>query len=128
MTIKEVSEMFQVSQDTLRYYERVGMIPSVSRTVTGIRDYQEEDIQWVEMAICMRNAGLPIEGIIEYVRLFQMGDTTFKARLELLKEQRNHLEKQKQQIETMVKRLDFKIQRYERAVKTGILSWEELWY
>lgn len=125
MTIKEVSEMFQVSQDTLRYYERVGMIPNVSRTAAGIRDYQEKDIQWVEMAICMRNAGLPIEGIIEYVRLFQIGDTTIQARLELLKEQRSHLEKQKQQIETMVNRLDYKIQRYEQAVITGKLSWEE---
>lgn len=125
LTIKEVSEMFQVSQDTLRYYERVGMIPAVTRTTSGIRDYQTEDIQWVEMAICMRNAGLPVEGIIEYVKLFQMGNHTLAARLELLKEQRSHLEKQKQQIETMLKRLDVKIKGYERAVKTGILSWEE---
>lgn len=117
--------MFQISQDTLRYYERIGMIPAVSRKETGVRDYQESDIQWVELAICMRNAGLPIEVIIEYVRLYQMGDHTFVARLALLKEQRTHLEKQKEQIETMMKRLDFKIKGYERAVETGVLSWEE---
>ena len=58
MTIKEVSEKFGISQDTLRYYERVGMIPHVTRTAGGIRNYQESDIGWVEMALCMRSAGL----------------------------------------------------------------------
>lgn len=70
MTIKEVSEKFGISQDTLRYYERVGMIPHVTRTAGGIRNYQESDLGWVEMALCMRSAGLPIEAMIEYVRLF----------------------------------------------------------
>ena len=64
MTIKEVSEKFGISQDTLRYYERVGMIPHVTRTAGGIRNYQESDIGWVEMALCMRSAGLPIEAMI----------------------------------------------------------------
>ena len=52
MTIKEVSEKYNISQDTLRYYERVKMIPEVTRTAGGIRDYQEEDLRWVELAIC----------------------------------------------------------------------------
>ncbi|MDE6088270.1 MAG: MerR family transcriptional regulator, partial [Oscillospiraceae bacterium] len=64
MTIKEVSEKYDISQDTLRYYERVGMIPPVNRTASGIRDYQEEDIRWVELAKCMRSAGLPVETMI----------------------------------------------------------------
>lgn len=57
MTIKEVSEHFGISQDTLRYYRRVKMIPKVTRTSGGIRDYQEEDLKWVELALCMRSAG-----------------------------------------------------------------------
>ena len=61
MTIKEVSEKYGISQDTLRYYERVNVIPKVTRTSGGIRDYQEEDLRWVELAVCMRNAGLPIQ-------------------------------------------------------------------
>ena len=59
MTIKEVSEKYDISQDTLRYYERIGMIPPVTRTSSGIRDYQESDLGWVEHVICMRSAGLP---------------------------------------------------------------------
>ena len=69
MTIKEVSEKFGIRQDTLRYYERVGMIPPVTRTAGGIRNYQESDLGWVELALCMRSAGLPVEAMIEYVRL-----------------------------------------------------------
>lgn len=80
MTIKEVSEKYGISQDTLRYYERVQVIPAVTRTSGGIRDYQEEDLKWVELAVCMRNAGLPIESLIEYQKLFQAGDETIPAR------------------------------------------------
>lgn len=125
MTIKEVSEKYGLSQDTLRYYEKIGVIPPVTRTSGGIRNYTEQDIGWVENAVCMRNAGLPVEVIAEYCRLFSMGDSTIGARLELLTEQRKKLIKQKEQLETEISRLDYKIGRYEIAVKTGVLSWEK---
>ena len=124
MTIKEVSEKFGISQDTLRYYERVGMIPHVKRTAGGIRNYQESDLGWVEMALCMRSAGLPIEAMIEYVRLFQEGDETIPARLQLLLDQREALIEQQAQIDSTLKRLNYKISRYEKAIETGELTWE----
>lgn len=124
MTIKAVSKKYGITQDTLRYYERVGMIPTVTRTAGGIRDYQKEDLSWVELAICMRNAGLPVEAMIEYVRLYQEGDSTIPARLQLLVDQREVLQEQKKQIESTLARLDYKISRYEDAVKTGVLSWD----
>ena len=68
MTIKEVSEKYGISQDTLRYYERVNVIPKVTRTSGGIRDYQEEDLRWVELAVCMRNARKEEEQYREYSR------------------------------------------------------------
>lgn len=125
MTIREVSEKYGISQDTLRYYERIGMIPEVTRTCSGIRNYQPEDLGWVELAICMRGAGLPIEALIEYVKLCQKGDATIPARLQLLQEQKVHLEEQKQQLEAAMDKLDYKISRYEEAVKTGKLTWED---
>ena len=112
MTIKEVSQKYNISQDTLRYYERVGMIPKVTRTASGIRDYQESDLSWVELVICMRSAGLPVEALIEYVELYQQGDQTFSARLELLQEQRRNLEEQQKQLEAAISKLDDKISRY----------------
>lgn len=125
ITIKEVSEKYAIPQDTLRYYERVGMIPAVTRTAGGIRDYQESDIQWVELAKCMRGAGLPVEAMVAYVRLFQQGDSTIPARLRLLTEQRENLLEQRRQIDAMLDRLNYKIARYELAVETGKLTWDE---
>ena len=125
MTIKEVSEKYEISQDTLRYYERVGMIPPVTRTASGIRDYQEKDLGWVEQAVCMRSAGVQIEALIEYVRLYQMGDSTIEARRDLLQEQYEVLEEQRRQINATMERLKYKISRYQKAVETGVLSWEK---
>lgn len=125
MTIKEVSEKYDISQDTLRYYERSGLIPAVTRTSGGIRNYQESDLGWVENAICMRNAGVPIEALIEYVRLYQIGDSTIEARKQLLEEQYEILREQKQQIETTMERLNYKISRYKVAMETGVLTWDQ---
>ena len=100
------------------------MIPPVTRTAGGIRDYGEADLGWVELALCMRGAGLPVEAMIEYVRLCQQGDSTIEARILLLKEQIETLLEQKTQIESTIKRLDFKISRYKEAVRTGKLSWD----
>ena len=73
----------------------------------------------------MRNAGLPIEAIIEYVRLYQLGDSTFGERLQLLKEQREALIEQKKKIDSTLERLNYKIARYEVAVETGKLTWNK---
>lgn len=125
MTIKEVSEKYNIPADTLRYYERIGMIPPVTRTPGGIRDYQEEDINWVLLAKCMRAAGLPVESMIEYLKLFQQGDGTIAARYQLLTEQREALMAQKKAIDEMTERLDYKISRYKVAMETGSLTWEK---
>lgn len=125
MTIKEVAEKYAISTDTLRYYERIGMLPPVGRTAGGIRTYTEEDMGWIELVLCMRGAGLPIEAIIEYVKLFRMGDSTICARLELLQEQRETLLLQKEKIESTLDRLNYKIARYEAAVETGKLTWDK---
>lgn len=125
MTIKEVSEKYGISGDTLRYYEKIGMIPPVTRTAGGIRNYTETDLSWIELVLCMRNAGLPIEAIIEYVRLYRMGDSTFAARLSLLRNQRTALIAQKERIDEMLNRLNYKIARYEVAVETGELTFNK---
>lgn len=125
MTIKEVSEKYDISSDTLRYYERIGMIPEVTRTASGIRDYQESDLSWVELVICMRKAGVSVEPLIEYVKMCMQGDTTFSARLHLLQEEKEKLEEQRSQLETAMKRLDYKISRYQKAVDTGELNWDK---
>ena len=113
MTIAGVSKKYDLTQDTLRYYERIGLIPEVNRSKSGIRDYMEEDCRWVEFIKCMRSAGLPIEVLIEYVTLFKQGDGTIKARKELLIEQRKKLVEKMEDMKKTIERLDYKIERYE---------------
>lgn len=124
MTIKEVSEKYHISADTLRYYERVGMIPPVPRTASGIRNYGHSECGWIELAICMRGAGLPIEAMIEYVKLSKQGDSTIAARLELLQHQKDKLLAQQEQTAQTLARLSYKISVYEEALVNGHLDWD----
>ncbi len=116
MTIREVSERLDISQDTLRYYERIGLIPRVNRNKSGNRDYTEEDCNWIKFIKCMRSAGLTIEVLIEYVALFQQGDETIEARKELFIEQRKQLVARIEDMQETLERLDYKIAIYEQTV------------
>ena len=113
MTIAQVSQKYGVSADTLRYYERIGLLPPVGRTKSGIRDYTEEDCNWVNFIKCMRSAGLPVETLIEYAGLFGQGDETIPARKELLMEQRRQLAARIGEMQAVLDRLDKKIEGYE---------------
>lgn len=123
MTIKQVCQRYGLTQDTLRYYEKIGVIPPVHRSASGIRDYDEHDLGWVENAVCLRNAGVPVESIAEYVKLYQAGDETFAARRDLLSHVLADLTEQHSQLDAAIQKLTYKVSRYEAAVRTGVLSW-----
>ena len=116
MKIAEVSEQHGISTDTLRYYERIGLIPPVTRNESGIRDYNELDVRRVEFVKCMRSAGLPIEVLIEYIGLVQRGDQTIEARKDILVEQRQLLISRMDQMQKTLDILNHKIEMYEKAV------------
>ena len=116
MKIMEVSQQYGLSSDTLRYYERIGLIPPVNRNGSGIRDYNELDLRRVEFIKCMRGAGLPVEVLIEYVGLVQRGDSTIEARKEILVEQRELLVARMQEMQNTLDILNHKIEVYENAV------------
>ena len=116
MKIAEVSEKFGISSDTLRYYERIGLIWPVNRNASGIRNYSEIDLRRVDFIKCMRSAGLPVEVLIEYVALVQQGDKTIEARKEILIEQRDLLVARMKEMQKTLDILDHKIEVYENAV------------
>lgn len=124
MTIKEVCGKYEIAADTLRYYERVGVIPPVARTKSGVRDYTEADMRWIENAICMRSAGLSVDRLAEYVRLSLEGDHTISERRELLGEAREELMLQLKKYQDAMELLDYKLSRYDEAMKTGVLTWD----
>ena len=113
MLIAQVSEKYDLSADTLRYYERIGLLPHITRTPGGIRDYSEEDCHWVEHIKCMRSAGVSIETLVEYVSLFYQGDSTIQQRKQLLLAQRQQIVDRIDELNQALLKLDCKIEGYE---------------
>ena len=116
MTIKEVSEKYNIPADTLRYYEKAGLIPPVNRKENGIRDYTETDCGWVEFVKCMRGAGLSIEVLTQYIALYAKGNRTLQKRKNLLVAERDRLKEHIEQMQQTLKRLNDKIDVYEQRI------------
>ena len=116
MKISEVSAQYDLTADTLRYYERIGLIPPINRNDGGIREYTELDIRRVEFVKCMRNAGLPIEVLIEYFKLVEQGDDTIQDRKNILIKERERLVRKIEEIQETLDLLDYKIEVYEERV------------
>lgn len=121
MNIKKVSEMTGISADTIRYYERIGLIPPVTRNTSGIRDFTEHEVQLLEFVRCYRNAGVGVEPLIEYIQLLNQGDQTVPARIELLSEQLEDMNQRLAELTQARDRLQYKIDNY----KNGILPHEQ---
>jgi DNA-binding transcriptional MerR regulator len=113
MTISEVSKKYNLTQDTIRYYEKIGLLPQIPRNKNGIRNFDEESCRWIEFIKCMRNAGMEIEILIKYVTLFRQGKDTVKERKELLEEQRKKLLEKQKNINETLERLNYKIKLYD---------------
>ena len=120
MTITEVGKKYGLTPDTLRYYERNGLIPPVPRGKSGARDYGEESCQWVELMKCMRAAGVQIEALIDYAALAQRGDETLEARRTLLIRQREQLTARMADMQASLDRLDYKIDLYAQRIAQRI--------
>lgn len=116
MKIAEVSKKFEISADTLRYYERVGLLPPVNRTKNGIRDFDEIDLKRISFIKCMRDAGLSIEILTEYIRLVREGDETIEKRKEILANEKSKLLLKKEELDKTLNLLEYKIDVYEKIL------------
>ncbi|MEV5026713.1 MerR family transcriptional regulator [Paenibacillus sp. LPE1-1-1.1] len=116
MMISEICEKFGISPDTLRYYERIGLIPRINRNKSGIREYSEQDCKWIQVIIYMRNAGMSIELLLEYVEMVHQGDATIQTRKELLVQQRDQLVPKIDKLQKSLQLLNGKIDSYEQSV------------
>lgn len=116
MLISQVSEKYDLTSDTLRYYEKIGLISNVPRTKNGIRDYDEKTCARIEFIKCMRNAGVEIETLIEYMNLLDKGVSTVVERKELLEKQREKLIERKKNLDITLQRLEYKIKMYDEII------------
>ncbi|HEM3702128.1 TPA: MerR family transcriptional regulator [Streptococcus suis] len=117
MNIKEVSQVTGLSADTIRYYERIGLVPKIARKSSGVRDFSENDVAILEFIRCFRSAGMSIERLIEYMGLVQAGDNTVRARIVLLKEEQEELRSRLVEIQKALERLDYKIENYQTILR-----------
>ena len=115
MTIKEVSEKYDISEATLRYYEKEGILLPVKRK-NGIRNSTEENLRNIEFVQCMRNSGMSIERLKKYIML-TIGQNTERERKEILEEQRREIQEKMKQLEESLERLNYKIENYEKLLK-----------
>lgn len=129
MNIKVVSEKTGVSADTIRYYERIGLIPPVKRDKNGVRNLDDEDIRWIEFSRHMREAGVSIEALIEYIELFKNGDdANIPARVGILCDERDEMQKRIDIMQSALVRLNYKIDNYESHVvpaEKGLREFDE---
>ena len=115
MNIKKAAELFGLSVDTLRYYERIGVIPPVKRNESGYREYSVNDLNWIYLAKNLRHAGLSIESLIEFVQLAQMREkiNVAEAQKQILHEQLVELNEKIQEMEQVRALLSYKIETYD---------------
>ena len=116
MKISEISKKYDISPDTLRYYEKVGLLPNVKKNSSGIREYSETDCGWIEFIKCMRGAGISIEVLARYIELFYEGDSTKEERKNILIEERAKLIEKRDAIQATIERLDYKIKAYDKTI------------
>lgn len=135
MNIKKATDMFDLSVDTLRYYERVGVIPPVSRNESGYRDYTTNDLNWIYLAKNLRNAGLSVESLIEFAHLAQLREAqnVEKAQKQILVDQLEELDRKLEEMQEVRELLVYKIETYDEHIakfKAGEMTpdkVEKLW-
>ncbi|GAA2968883.1 MerR family transcriptional regulator [Lentilactobacillus parakefiri] len=113
MNSKKVSELLGVSTDTLRYYERIGVIPPVKRDHNGYRVYQTNDLNWIFLAKSLRSAGLSIESLIEFATLARKSDTVRQAQKDILDEQLTLLNQKLKEMQDTKALLQYKIDTFD---------------
>lgn len=116
MKIAEVCAKHDITADTLRYYEKVGLLPKIGRTSGGIRDYTDNDCWWIEFIKYMRNAGVSVASILEYMTLYEHGAGTGETRKQILIKERGAMLERQTALQIAIERLDEKIKNYETVI------------
>lgn len=121
-SIGEVVKQTGLSAHTLRYYEKEGLLPFVTKNSSGLRVYTTTDLQWLSMIECLKDSGLQIKEIRQYIEWFRQGDSTLQLRLDLFANRRKALESEMARMQTVMNKITFKETLYTTAIKLGSLE------
>lgn len=117
MTIREIAAKTNMSTDTLRYYERIGLLPPVPRNAAGIRNYDEYFVNFINFIKKLKASGMSLEHIIDYIRLAEMGDATIQERKKLLAEAREMLFDKINSLQLVAELADYQLRNYENLLQ-----------
>lgn len=112
-TIKDIAEKCQISQHTIRFYDKEGLLPFVSRNAAGNREFNEDDLTVIKVICCLKNSGMPIKNIKKYIDYIMQGTASIPVRLEILKDHRKTILSQIDDLKKSLTIIDLKIHRYE---------------
>lgn len=118
MTIREIAAKTNMSTDTLRYYERIGLLPPVPRNAAGIRTYDEYFIKFINFIKKLKASGMSLEHIIDYIRLAELGDATLQERKRLLAEAGEMLSEKIHDLQLAVQEADYQLNNYENLLQS----------
>lgn len=121
-SIGQVAKKTNLSTYTLRYYEKEGLLPFVKKNSSGLRVFSDNDLNWLSMIECLKETGMPLKGIKQYIDWFVEGDSTLVKRLDMFKQQKIRIEEQIAMLQKNMNRINYKIDLYEQAVAEGSLE------
>lgn len=118
-TIGDMAKTLGLATSALRYYDKEGLLPFVERSEGGRRVFKKEDIEWLKVIECLKKTGMQLRDIRSFIEMAMQGDATIKARLELIRTQREAVEKQMAELQETLETLEFKEWYYETALAAG---------
>jgi len=118
-SIGQVADQYNLSIHTLRYYEKEGLLPFVKRTVSGIRRFDDKDLDGLRIVECLKKSSMPLKDIKRFLDWCQEGDATLIKRRDMFHERRAAVLEQMAELRKVLDVIDFKCWYYETAVKEG---------
>ena len=118
-SVSATAKLFNVSTSLLRYYEKRGLIPPVKRDSSGQRYYDEGDLDWLSVVMCMKTTNMTIEDIVKFAQLNAEGDSTLTERLEMVVKQKEQTEAKIKELQSCLDTINFKIWYFNQALSEG---------
>lgn len=118
-SISQAAKRTGLTEHTLRYYEKEGLLPFIERTASGIRDFKENDFEWLSLITCLKQSGMPVKQIKEFIDLCLQGDDTLQDRLDIFKKHKESVEAKMEELTRHMQKIDYKIWYYTNAVEAG---------
>lgn len=117
--MKEAEARTGLSAYTLRYYDKMGLLPFVERSESGLRRFKEEDFEWLELINCLKDTGMKLGDIRTFIECSMKGDETLEQRISMFRERKQAVYGQIEKLRHTLQCLDYKIQDYEKALENG---------